>query len=195
MTKRKDRTRSIVIYIVKFLICYLVLVLIYVVSAYLSYKYVLKVPTSMLEKTTQYMEKALKMGALGIFLNNFVQATRMTLPIVGPLYAFVIMMNTGQFLGLYVYSKFGTGQLGTLVLISSLLITLLYPYAIIELSAYAVALENSVSLTIRIFQRDLDRKLLIRFLVKYCISIILLIIAAALEYATLMQIMSIRSSL
>jgi len=192
--KRKDRTRSIVIYIVKFLICYLVLVLIYVISAYLSYKYVLKVPTSILEKTTQYMEKALRMGALGIFLNNFVQATRMSLPIVGPLYAFVIMMNTGQFLGLYVYSKFGTGQLGTLVLVSSLLITLLYPYAIIELSAYAVALENSVSLTIRIFQGNVDKKLLFKVLLKYCVSIILLIIAAALEYATLMQIMSIRNS-
>ncbi|NPA71112.1 MAG: hypothetical protein GXO26_09930 [Crenarchaeota archaeon] len=194
MRKRKDRTRSIVIYIVKFLICYLVLVLIYVISAYLSYKYVLKVPTSILEKTTQYMEKALRMGALGIFLNNFVQATRMSLPIVGPLYAFVIMMNTGQFLGLYVYSKFGTGQLGTLVLVSSLLITLLYPYAIIELSAYAVALENSVSLTIRIFQGNVDKKLLFKVLLKYCVSIILLIIAAALEYATLMQIMSIRNS-
>jgi len=192
--KRTDRTRSLVIYVVKFLICYLVLVLIYVVSAYLSYKYVLKVPTGMLERTTRYMERALRMGALGIFMNNLAQATRMSLPIVGPLYAFVIMMNTGQFLGLYVYSKFGTGQLGTLVLVSSLLITLLYPYAIIELSAYAVALENSMSLTIKIFQGDLNKRLIIKVLLKYCISIVLLIIAASLEYATLMQIMSIKNS-
>ncbi len=194
MKKRRDKARSIAIYIVKVLLCYLVLVLIYVVSAYLSYKYVIKVPTLVLEKTTRYMEKALRRGALGIFLNNLVQATRMTLPIVGPLYAFIIMMNTGQFLGLYVYSKFGPGQLGTMILVSSLLVTLLYPYAIIEMSAYAVALENSISLTIRIFRGDIDRKSIAKVLLKYSISVLLLLVAAVLEYITLMQILSIKGS-
>jgi len=192
--RRRDRTRAVAVYVVKVLLCYLVLVLIYVASAYISYKYVIKVPTGMLEKTTKYMERALRKGALGIFLNNLVQATRMSLPIVGPLYAFIIMMNTGQFLGLYVYSKFGSGQLGTMILVSSLLITLLYPYAIIEMSAYAVALENSLSLTIRMFRGNIDRATLLRVILKYCISIVLLLVAAALEYVTLMQIISIRGS-
>ncbi len=178
--------------ILKILVCYLVLILIYALSAYIAFTYTEKTPIKLIHKTTQYIEKVIEEGPIGIFRNNIAQATRMFMPIIGPLYAFIIMMNTGQILGVYVESKYGTGPQGLVTLIFALLVTILYPYAIIEILAYAIALEASLTFTIKIFKHCvIDRRDILSTLLKYCISAILLIVAAYMEYLIISQAITI----
>ncbi len=112
----------------------------------------------------------------------------MFMPIVGPLYSFVIMMNTGQILGIFIESKYGTGSQGLITLIFALIITILYPYAIIEVLAYAIALEASLTCTIKMFRNVLiSRQDILSMLLKYAVSIVLLIVAAIMEYLIVSQ--------
>lgn len=118
------------------------------------------------------------MSVQAIFQNNFMYASIMFIPVLGPLSAFYVLYSTGRVIAAFALVS---GENPTVLF----LLTFFLPHAWIEYTAYALSISQSLWLTLRIVQR---RSL--KAEVKYtCMSIAacaaLLLTAAVVEMMTI----------
>lgn len=126
---------------------------------------------------------AVKLGPNGIFLHNLEIDTLMAVPMIGPVAFIISLTTTGFILGVDIAYTVSS----PLVLISALLVTLFFPHGIIELLAYAFSTTGSITFTLKLFRAlrnkgSISKNDLITLLTYYAISVVLLFIAANLEY-------------
>lgn len=125
-----------------------------------------------------------------IFAHNLMIATLMALPFVGPLAFIGSLSFTGFFLGDFIYFTLKS-PIGLLI---AILITLFLPHGIIEVMAYAFSMTGSLNLTLGIARRHLTKNDFITYLVYYVIAVVLLFIAANVEYWELITLKGLISS-
>lgn len=118
------------------------------------------------------------MSIQAIFQNNLMYALIMFIPVLGPLSAFYVLYSTGRVIAAFALVS---GENPAVLF----LLTFFFPHAWIEYTAYALAMSQSLWLTLRIVQR---RSL--KAEAKYtCMSIAacaaLLLIAAVVEMMTI----------
>lgn len=86
------------------------------------------------------------MSVQAIFLNNLMYALIMFIPVLGPLSAFYVLYSTGRFIAAFAMVS---GENPAFLFI----LTFFLPHAWIEYTAYALAISQSLWLTLRIAQR------------------------------------------
>ena len=93
------------------------------------------------ERMAPYM-----MNVLAIFRNNLMYALIMFIPVLGPLSAFYVLYSTGRFIAAF-------AMVGGENPVALFILTFFFPHAWIEYTAYALAMSQSLWLTLRIAQR------------------------------------------
>ena len=93
------------------------------------------------ERMAPYM-----MNVSAIFGNNLMYALIMFIPVLGPLSAFYVLYSTGRFIA--AFAMVGGENPAFLFIL-----TFFFPHAWIEYTAYALAISQSLWLTLRIAQR------------------------------------------
>ena len=93
------------------------------------------------ERMAPYM-----MNVPAIFRNNLMYALIMFIPVLGPLSAFYVLYSTGRFIAAFAIVS-GENPAALFIL------TFFFPHAWIEYTAYALAMSQSLWLTLRIAQR------------------------------------------
>jgi len=128
------------------------------------------------ERMAPYM-----MNVPAIFRNNLMYALVMFIPVLGPLSAFYVLYSTGRFLGAFAIVS---GENPAVLFI----FTFFFPHAWIEYTAYALAISQSLWLTLRLAQR----RSLKAEVKNTCISIAtcaaLLLLGAVVEIVTIQLI-------
>ncbi|ADY00809.1 hypothetical protein VMUT_0598 [Vulcanisaeta moutnovskia 768-28] len=123
------------------------------------------------------------LGPNYIFLHNLEIDTLMAIPVIGPFFFVLALAMTGFILGVYV--AYAINSIIGLVL--SLFITMFFPHGIIELLAYAFSTTGSLTFTRDIINalrrgRHISRGDITALIIYYLISVVLLYIAANVEY-------------
>ncbi|ADN51572.1 stage II sporulation protein M [Vulcanisaeta distributa] len=136
------------------------------------------------------------LGPNYIFLHNLEIDSLMAIPVVGPLFFVLALVMTGFVLGVYVAYALNS----IIGLVISLFITMFFPHGIIELLAYAFSTTGSIT-----FTRDLINSLrggrrigkgdVTALIIYYLISVILLYIAANVEYFEITALRGLISSM
>ena len=137
------------------------------------------------------LTSTLKYGPMGIFLHNLMINTLMTIPIIGPFFFVFSLASTGFVLGTFVAYDINS----ILGLVMALLITMFFPHGIIELMAYAFSTTGSITLTEGIFRRRVSRGDVVTWMIYYAISVVLLFIAANVEYFEIVALRGLIRSL
>lgn len=129
--------------------------------------------TSLMEEAERILKQ--RFTIMDIFLNNFLISLIMFIPIAGPIAGGYVIYTTGRLLGALSVS---TG-LPSIFLISITIITF---YGLIEFLAYGTAFTESILFTYSIFKKKtrIESKWL---MISIAVTAILLLTAAALEYA------------
>ncbi|GEM_PF-6830247 len=176
--------------VIRVLVAYIFIILVYIITTYTSFVMYQPNPEAAQKVTTvlnKLLSQVLQQGPTAIFFHNLVLATMMTLPFIGPGNTIMITINTGRDAGIIAASTYGQ-SVGMFSLAMTIMMTTLLPHAILEFLAYAVALENSITLTLKILKFELSRRDLIYGFFKYTITVILLFIAAILEYTFIISL-------
>ncbi len=187
------KERSILGTVIRTLVAYVLIVGLYILTTYLSYlTYSTNLQTA--KKVTTQLGKlftqVLAHGPLAIFFHNLALATMMSLPFIGPGNTVLITVNTGRAAGIIAASTSNV-SLSAVGLTMTIVMTTLLPHAILEFLAYAIALENSITLTLKILKFEISRKDLYIYFLKYSLSVVLLLTAAFIEYAFIISLNSI----
>lgn len=122
--------------------------------------------------------KGAAVSPIYIFAHNLLIATLMILPFIGPLAFIGSLSFTGFFLGDLIYFTLKS-PIGLLI---AILVTLFLPHGIIEIMAYAFAMSGSLNLTLGIVRRHATRNDVIAYLIYYILAVVLLFVAANVEY-------------
>ncbi len=138
---------------------------------------------SMVTSLGNELRSAAELGPNYIFLHNLAVDTLMAVPVIGPFFFVFALATTGFVLGVYVSYTLNS----PVGLVLSLLITMFFPHGIIELFAYAFSTSGSLLLTGNIINTmrrrgSVNRDGVITLIIYYVISVILLYIAANVEY-------------
>ncbi|MCG2863490.1 MAG: stage II sporulation protein M [Vulcanisaeta sp.] len=147
---------------------------------------------SLMNELRSELMSTVDLGPNFIFLHNLAIDTLMAIPIIGPLVFTIALIMTGFILGTYV--AFTTSS--PIVLIPALVVTMFLPHGIIELMAYAFSTTGSLVLTRKFIKAmrgagSVTRNDLITLLIYYTISIILLYVAANIEYLEIIRLGSV----
>ncbi|BDR93185.1 stage II sporulation protein M [Vulcanisaeta souniana] len=173
---RFDLRRVIIVYAIELL----VLTVLSIIGFYIG---PLFVNESMITSLENELRGATGLGPNYIFLHNLVIDTLMAIPVVGPFFFVFTLATTGFVLGVFVSYALNS----PIGLVLSLLVTMFFPHGIIELFAYAFSTSGSLLFTggiINTIRRrgSVNRDGVIAFIIYYVISVILLYIAANVEY-------------
>ncbi|WP_054857399.1 stage II sporulation protein M [Vulcanisaeta sp. JCM 16159] len=168
--------RVILIYAVELLI----LVIVSLVGFYVG---PLFISQSMVASLQNQLESTVKLGPSSIFLHNLAIDTLMAIPVIGPFFFVFALVTTGFVLGIYIAYAVNS----IIVLIVALLVTMFLPHGIIELLAYAFSTAGSLTFTRNLInslrgRRRIGRSEVIALIIYYLISVVLLYIAANVEY-------------
>ncbi len=117
-----------------------------------------------------------------IFTHNFILNLLMNIPFAGPV-AYVISIGfTGIALGYIVVSNIGVS---VLYLIFGYISSAIFPHGLLELFSYSLSVYNSVDASVNVVKRRLLDITLIHWILRLLLSMLILFIAAYVEYLEL----------
>ena len=136
------------------------------------------------------------LGPNYIFLHNLVIDTLMAIPVIGPFFFILALVMTGFILGVYVVYAINS----ILGLVISLFITMFFPHGIIELLAYAFSTTGSLTFTRNLInslrgKQRISRGDIAALIIYYLISVVLLYVAANVEYFEITALKGLISSM
>ncbi len=176
--------------VIRVFLAYVFIILVYVLTTYMSFMMYQPNPEAVQRVTTvlnRLLSQVLRQGPIAIFFHNLVLATMMSLPFIGPGNTIMIAINTGRDAGIIAASTYGQ-SVGMFSLAMTIVMTTLLPHAILEFLAYAIALENSITLTLKFLKFEFSRRDLVYGIFKYIMTATLLFIAAILEYTFIISL-------
>ena len=143
----------------------------------------LLVSQSMIKSLRNQIVATADLGPNYIFLHNLVIDTLMAIPVIGPFFFILALVMTGFVLGVYVAYTLNS----ILGLVISLFITMFFPHGIIELLAYAFSTTGSLTFTGNLInslrgKQRITKGDIMALIIYYLISVVLLYIAANVEY-------------
>ncbi len=182
--KRLTKLRNLGI---KIIVIYLVLILIFIAATFLGARFSRQGQNAIVTKIEKNIEKiaykVLRYGYLAIFLQNFINYICMCLPFIGIAHSVLVIFNTGFEFGTYLAQRYIFLSPETIAM--SALTLLILPHAILELLSYSIAVESSISITLEILRgkHTLSRNDILIYMLKVCLGVLLLYLAAILEYS------------
>ncbi|GAB6948370.1 hypothetical protein JCM16161A_25000 [Vulcanisaeta sp. JCM 16161] len=181
--------RVALVYIIELVL----LVLLSIIGFYIG---PLFVNQSVINSLRNQLISTVNLGPNYIFLHNLEIDTLMAIPVVGPLFFVLALVMTGFVLGVYVAYALNS----IIGLVISLFVTMFFPHGIAELLAYAFSTTGSLT-----FTRDLINSLrggrriskgdITALIIYYLISVVLLYIAANIEYFEITALKGLISSM
>ncbi|MFP3483042.1 MAG: stage II sporulation protein M [Caldivirga sp.] len=169
-------TRRVLLY---YLLTFILLALGEVLGYLLSVNGIRVIPNSELHELEQLAQHP---SFITIFRHNLTLNLLMNIPFVGPaIYVFLIGF-TGVALGYIVVARIG---LSILYLIVGYVVSALFPHGLLELFAYSLSAYNSVSVSMDLVRRRYIATSLAYWVIRIVISVIILFIAAYVEYLEL----------
>ncbi|WP_054842402.1 stage II sporulation protein M [Vulcanisaeta distributa] len=155
------------------------------------------VSQSVIKSLRNQLISTVDLGPNYIFLHNLEIDTLMAIPVIGPFFFVLALVMTGFVLGVYVAYALNS----ILGLIISLLITMFFPpHGIIELLAYAFSTTGSLTFTRDLITslrggRRISKSDVTVLIIYYLISVVLLYIAANVEYFEITALKGLISSM
>ena len=156
----------------------------------------LLVSQSMIKSLRNQIVATADLGPNYIFLHNLVIDTLMAIPVIGPFVFILALVMTGFVLGVYVAYTLNS----ILGLVISLFITMFFPHGIIELLAYAFSTTGSLTFTGSLInslrgKQRITKSDIVTWVIYYLISVVLLYIAANVEYFEIMTLKKLISGM
>ena len=177
--------RVVLLYIIELLM----LVVLSIIGFYVGPMFISQ---TTINKLRSELMGTVNLGPNFIFLHNLVIDTLMAIPIIGPLVFVLALVMTGFILGVYVAFTINS----PIALIFALVVTMFFPHGIIELMAYAFSTTGSLTLTSKVVKSirgagSVTRNDFIMLLTYYAISVLLLYVAANVEYLEIVKLSSV----
>ncbi|MGC8542710.1 MAG: stage II sporulation protein M [Vulcanisaeta sp.] len=181
--------RVVTLYIIELII----LIFLSVIGFYIGPMFIGR---SLLNALKNELMSTVSLGPDYIFYHNLVIDTLMAIPIIGPAFFVIALVMTGFILGVYV--AYATNSL--LFLVISILVTMFLPHGIIELLAYAFSTAGSLTFTRNLLnairgKESIGKGSVIMLVIYYAISVLLLFIAANIEYFEIISLKGLLSKL